>query len=391
MLWAFIVATVLIATALMIRARRSGAGEAARVRSMVDFTRATAAGNLGATLVRVDSSDLGELEQALSTMATTFNETINRIDLAAANLTAASAQMAGTSDEAGRAIGEVAHSISSISEGAGQQVDLVMRTSDVVAEIEAAIKEASATASRAQRQSAETEGLTEEGVARATEVQEAMLAVHDATVTGAETLRSLGEKSGDIDEIVHVITDIASQTNLLALNAAIEAARAGEQGKGFAVVAEEVRRLAEVAHSSAGDIARLIREIQTQTNDAVVAMSDGMERVESGFDAVNRNRQAFFEISSAVRIFHEGSVEIAELAAEIAADAGRVRGQIEEVAAVAEQSSASTEQVSASTEQTSAASEEVTASAQRVARTAAALTAVAERYTQHGVRTGGKR
>ena len=87
----------------------------------------------------------------------------------------------------------------------------------------------------------------------------------------AEVVRSLGEKSSDIDQIVKAITDIAAQTNLLALNAAIEAARAGEQGRGFAVVAEEVRKLAEDAQVSAGDIAGLIGEIRDQTTDAITA------------------------------------------------------------------------------------------------------------------------
>ncbi|MBK5230149.1 MAG: methyl-accepting chemotaxis protein, partial [Thermoleophilia bacterium] len=235
-------------------------------------------------------------------------------------------------------------------------------------------------ADRVQRQSADTELLTEEGVQRAVEVQEAMQTVRETSLATSEVVRSLGDKSTNIDQIVQSITDIASQTNLLALNAAIEAARAGEQGRGFAVVAEEVRKLAESAQASAGEIAELILEIREQTDQAVVAMESGVATVENGFETVNENRQIFLDISAAVRSLHSGSVEIAKLANAISGDAGSVREQIEEVASVAEESSASTEQVSASTEQTSAAAQEVTASAQRVAQTAASLSELAKRF-----------
>ena len=129
--------------------------------------------------------------------------------------------MAQTSEEAGRAVGEIATAIGGIAEGAERQVKMV---------------------TDAQGASELTRDQAGEGIATA----ERMGAV----------IGDLGARSEQIGGIVETITGIAEQTNLLALNAAIEAARAGEQGRGFAVVAEEVRKLAEESQRAAASISR---------------------------------------------------------------------------------------------------------------------------------------
>jgi methyl-accepting chemotaxis protein len=343
--------------------------------------RRVAEGDLSVAIERDNGSQIGDIQESMGKMIGSFRATVARIERAAGELTDAAGAMAVTSDSSGRAIGEVAQAISSISEGASHQVALISETSSVVSQIESAVVEAARTAASAQQESAGTEQLANLGVQHATEIQQAMDVVRDASQEAVEMVRSLDETSADIDEIVKAISGIAGQTNLLALNAAIEAARAGEQGLGFAVVAEEVRRLAEDSQRSAEGIAELIDSIQAQTRQAVEVMSEGMGIVERGYQSVDRNRQYFLDIDGAVRLFLESSNEIAALAQAIAEDAGRVRERIEEVASVAEQSSASTEQVSASTEETSASAQELTAAAQRVTHTAGTLRELAARYS----------
>src|SRR2546428_758826 len=99
----------------------------------------------------------------------------------------------------------------------------------------------------------------------------------------SKKVKSLADRSLEISEIVNTIEDISSQTNLLALNAAIQAAGAGEFSLRFAVVAEEVRKLAERSGKAAKDIVVLIKAVQAETQQAVVAMEGGTREVEAGF------------------------------------------------------------------------------------------------------------
>ncbi len=347
-------------------------------------------GDLSRRIPRDNKSQIGDIQEAIAALADSFEGIIAQIDEAALDLRQAVGEMSQNTEGAGRAIGDVAGSVSSISEGAAHQVQLVTRTSDLIQEIEDAIRTASDGATSAQQRSASAEQMTGEGAQRAAELREVMNKVRESSVETSHTIAALEQKSGDIDEIVRAITDIAAQTNLLALNAAIEAARAGEQGRGFAVVAEEVRKLAEDAQNSAGGIAALIDEIQEQTAEAVRATESGISHVDESYETASASYEAFTEISEAVRSFHHSTSEIAELAGRITQNARRVRERVEDVASVAEQSAASTQQISASTEETAAAADEVMTAAGRVSRTAKELHEMAQNFKRAGDRTGAE-
>ncbi|WP_439153869.1 methyl-accepting chemotaxis protein [Yoonia sp.] len=87
-------------------------------------------------------------------------------------------------------------------------------------------------------------------------------------------IQQIEESSGQINQIIAVIEDIAFQTNLLALNAGVEAARAGEAGKGFAVVASEVRGLSMRATDSAREIKTLITASRSKISEGTVLVQN---------------------------------------------------------------------------------------------------------------------
>ena len=112
------------------------------------------------------------------------------------------------------------------------------------------------------------------------QLREMMQMINDADTAITE----LNGRTGEINKVIGVITDIAEQTNLLALNAAIEAARAGEQGRGFAVVADEVRSLAEHTKRATQEIAPVIEQFKSEAA-LVLERSERMKGI--GDEATN--------------------------------------------------------------------------------------------------------
>jgi PAS domain S-box-containing protein len=121
-----------------------------------------------------------------------------------------------------------------------------------------------------------------EGDRAVSETIAAMTRIRDNTQETAQRIKRLGEVSQEIGEAVRLIEEVADRTTVLALNASIQAAVAGEAGRGFAVVAEEVQRLAERASGATRKIEDLIKNIQAETNQAVIGVEEATREVVDG-------------------------------------------------------------------------------------------------------------
>ena len=196
----------------------------------------------------------------------------------------------------------------------------------------------------------------EMSVQRATEALQTGDEIMDRTVSGMSAIREtvaettkkvkrLGEASQKISRVVSLINGFAAQTNLLALNAAIEAAKAGEEGQGFAVVAEEVRSLAQQSTSATAEIEQLVEEIQTQTNEVVLAMETGTDQVVTGTKLVEESRTQLNQISDVGRHIGQLVQEIAQATIEQTEASLKVSATMETVAAIAGETSQQSETV----------------------------------------------
>jgi len=161
-----------------------------------------------------------------------------------------------------------------------------------------------------------------------------MMLIRENVQETSKKIKRLGERSNEIGEIVRIIEDIADQTNLLALNAAIQSAMAGEHGRGFAVVADEIRLLAERSTESTKRIATLVKSIQGDTFEAVVAMEDSTQEVVKGSQLADEAGRALSSIYAAVERQAQMIENIARAANEQASVSENVAvamGQISEI------------------------------------------------------------
>jgi twitching motility protein PilJ len=248
----------------------------------------------------VTADMFGNLADGFNLMVTRFGqllkqvrEAAERVNKSAGTLRNSAGQMAGT---------------------AKQQADESTKTLNAVEQLASSMRQVSATAGASSESAKQVLQATERGRVAVQETVQDMQSIRSSVQRMSKQVKALGDRSLEISQIVSTIREIASQTNLLALNAAIEAAGAGEAGARFAVVADQVRKLAESSTGATREIADLVKVIQTETQDAVVAMEHETQAVEAGSASALRTGEVFKEISGIA----QRSSELAQIIASAA-------------------------------------------------------------------------
>lgn len=322
------------------------------IRGTVEVIESMVGGDLTKRIDVRSSDEIGNMARSMNSFIDSLHETIRGFASNAVELATASDDLNNTSDRIATGAQEVVAQSATVA-SAGEEMSV---TSGDIARNCLLAAEGARRAAHSARNGA---GVVEKTVAVmgqiAARVQET-----------AKTVESLGSRSDQIGNIIGTIEDIADQTNLLALNAAIEAARAGEQGRGFAVVADEVRALAERTTRATREIGEMIKSIQKETKNAVAAMEQGVQQVESGTDEAAKSGAALRDILEQVN---------------------SVAMQVNQIATTAEQQTASTIEISSNmhqitgvVEETSRGAHDSSIAAHRLSTLASELARVVSRF-----------
>ncbi len=263
---------------------------------------------------------------------------INGLSAGSEQVTAASSQIAMTSQHT--------------AEGANEQAASLQETSAAIEQMAAMTRQNADNASQADKLMIETKTSVTSGVEAMNQMAKA---IEDIKTSSVETAK-----------IMKTIDEIAFQTNLLALNAAVEASRAGEAGKGFAVVAEEVRNLARRSAEAASSTADLI-EASQNSSDMGVAVST--------------------KVAGALNAIQESAAKVAALVAEIAAASKEQAQGLDQINTATSEMDKVVQQNAANAEESASAAEELSSQAQELNAMVEALNSLVNGADAHSGRT----
>lgn len=368
--WIILAASLLVAAGLVAAFSWSISRRLYRIQSAVE-----AAGSGDFTVEVRDSmqDEIARLVECFNLMRNSLRDLVITASSTSNQVASTAEELSVSADETSKATEHVATSMQDIAVGADRQLAVTDESVQLIQWIGQGVKHIYSSTSEVERYAAHTSQLSAEGGEAVQNTSANMRDIQTAVISTHDSMHLLENRSVEIEEMAKLIGDIATQTNLLALNAGIEAARAGESGRGFAVVAKEVKKLAEVSRSSAGQVAEKVQDIRNDISRTVHAMNHVIELVQQGMESTDETNRKFKHILTAVSEMDRKVKETAEISEQISSQVDGVGDTVQSLSQIAKDSSFGVQAIAASSEEQLASMQEVSASSAYLAKLAEEL------------------
>lgn len=256
----------------------------------------------------------------------------------AQNLVVATKETAATSQDSSAAVKEIV---------------ATMEDSNVLSEnISTKIKDVSSVANQ-------TSSDVTDGVAQIEKNVTQLHEIFDANQQTIEGIKNLSEKIESIWDIVSLINNVADQAKIIAFNAELEASTAGEAGKSFRIVANEIRRLSDGIIDGTREIKEKINEIQHSSDSLILASESGTEKINAGYESARGLEAKFASIKSSAEITATSADNIAEIIRQQASASEQILIALKEISAGVENFTVATDNISLASENVRKISEEL--------------------------------
>jgi twitching motility protein PilJ len=242
--------------------------------------------------------------------------------------------------------------------GATQQEQSMLNAAAAIAQLSTSTQQVSEHALAASEAARNALGLSDQGMRAVRDTSEGMQRIRSVMQATAAKIKSLGDRSLEIYEIINVI----HETNLLALNAVLEFSRGGQAGQNQ-LMSSEMRKLADHSRTSTRDIVTLLKSIQAESNEAVSVIEQGNRVAENGARLTEQANQAFAGIAEVLQHTSEFSEAISLASRDQLQGTERVAGAVQEIAANMRQNSNRGRQSAKIVEQVVRSSEQLTQAA----------------------------
>lgn len=245
---------------------------------------------------------------------------------------------------------QISTTVENQASGAAEQAASITQTSATMEELAQTTKQIASNTHSVFEATEDALRFAEKGMERVVMTVEAIDSIRKQSKMSTEKIVMLGEKTGEISNVLMLINEIADQTKILALNAAIEAARAGEAGRGFSVVANEIRKLAESVTESTSEIKNIMGDIQVSTSSLVIATEDEVKQIEKGMGLANEADLEIRNIVEKVKQIANAAKQISIATQQEISASDQVASAMREISVVAQQGAVSAKEIASSVE-----------------------------------------